>query len=153
MFVNKHFADIRWAYPKRWKVLFFLLGKLLCNFIEIALRHGCSPVNSLHIFRKLFSRNTSGWLLLSIGHLERPAEQSVKGCYYLIDGWVVGERGLISFKGQWTVLQFLVWIFNYFEKIVFNKRVLSCYTWYSGNCSDLALGNNHFINWTFGGSN
>ena len=37
--------------------------KLLCNFIEITLRHGCSPVNLLHIFRTLFSRNTSGWLL------------------------------------------------------------------------------------------
>ena len=24
---------------------------LLCNFIEIAFRHGCSPVNLLHIFR------------------------------------------------------------------------------------------------------
>ena len=24
---------------------------LLCNFIEIALRHGCSPVNLQHIFR------------------------------------------------------------------------------------------------------
>ena len=24
---------------------------LLCNFIEITLRHGCSPVNLLHIFR------------------------------------------------------------------------------------------------------
>ena len=38
--------------------------KLLCNFIEIALRHGCSPVNLLHIFRTPFPRNTSGWLLL-----------------------------------------------------------------------------------------
>ena len=38
--------------------------KLLCNFIEIALWHGCSPANLLHIFRTLFSRNTSGWLLL-----------------------------------------------------------------------------------------
>ena len=38
--------------------------KLLCNFIEIALRYGCSPVSLLHIFRKPFSRNTSGWLLL-----------------------------------------------------------------------------------------
>ena len=27
--------------------------KLLCNFIEIALWHGCSPVNLLHIFRHL----------------------------------------------------------------------------------------------------
>ena len=28
-------------------------NKLLCNFIEITLRHGCSPVNLLHIFRTL----------------------------------------------------------------------------------------------------
>ena len=41
--------------------------KLLCNFIEIALRHGCSPVNLLHISRTPFPRNTSGWLLLEIG--------------------------------------------------------------------------------------
>ena len=34
------------------------------NFIEITLRHGCSPVNLLHVFRTPFSRNTSGWLLL-----------------------------------------------------------------------------------------
>ena len=38
--------------------------KLLCNFIEIALRHGCSPVNLLHIFRIPFLKNTSGRLLL-----------------------------------------------------------------------------------------
>ena len=37
---------------------------LLCNFIEIALRHGCYPVNFLHIFRTPFSKNTSGGLLL-----------------------------------------------------------------------------------------
>ena len=30
------------------------------NFIEIALRHGCSPVNFLHTFRTPFPRNTSG---------------------------------------------------------------------------------------------
>ena len=38
--------------------------KLLCNFIEIALRHGCSPVILLHIFRTHFPRDTSWWLLL-----------------------------------------------------------------------------------------
>ena len=37
---------------------------LLCNFIEIALSHGCSPVNLLHIFRKPFPKNTSERLLL-----------------------------------------------------------------------------------------
>ena len=43
--------------------------KLLCNVSEIALRHGCSPVNLLHIFRTPFPRNTSEWLLLYFGPL------------------------------------------------------------------------------------
>ena len=37
---------------------------LKCNFIEITLRHGCSSVNLLAIFRTPFSRNTSEWLLV-----------------------------------------------------------------------------------------
>ena len=40
--------------------------KLQINFIEIALLHGCSPVNLLHIFRKPFPRDTSEWLLLCL---------------------------------------------------------------------------------------
>ena len=40
--------------------------KLQSNFIEITLRHGYSPVNSLHIFRLPFCRNTSGWLLMRL---------------------------------------------------------------------------------------
>ena len=38
--------------------------KLLCNFAEITLWHGCSPVNLLHIFRTPFPKNTSGRPLL-----------------------------------------------------------------------------------------
>ena len=38
---------------------------LLCNFIEIALRHGCSPVKLLLIFRTIFPKITPGWLLLN----------------------------------------------------------------------------------------
>ena len=34
------------------------------NFIEIALRHVCFPINLLHIFRTPLPKNTSGWLLL-----------------------------------------------------------------------------------------
>ena len=41
--------------------------RLLCNFTEIALRHGCSPVNLLHIFRTPFPRNSPGRLLLYLG--------------------------------------------------------------------------------------
>ena len=38
--------------------------KLLCNFIELLLRHGCSLLNLLHIFRTPFYKNGSGELLL-----------------------------------------------------------------------------------------
>ena len=38
--------------------------KLLSNFIEITLRHGCCPVNLLHIVRTSLPKNTSGRLLL-----------------------------------------------------------------------------------------
>ena len=38
----------------------------LCNFIETTLRHRCSPVYLLHIFRTPFPKNTCGRLLLAI---------------------------------------------------------------------------------------
>ena len=38
--------------------------KLLCNFIEITLQHGCSPGNLLHVFRTPFPKNTSRMMLL-----------------------------------------------------------------------------------------
>ena len=37
--------------------------KMVCNFIEITLQHGCSPENLLHTFRTPL-KNTSGGLLL-----------------------------------------------------------------------------------------
>ena len=40
--------------------------KQLCNFIEIALQHGCSPVNLLHIFRRPFYKNTYEGLLCCV---------------------------------------------------------------------------------------
>ena len=51
-----------------------LFCKLLCNFIEITLRHGCSPVNLLHTSRTLFTKNTPGRLLLN----------KVTGCRLLV---------------------------------------------------------------------
>ena len=37
---------------------------MLCNFIEITLQYGYSPVNLLHIFKTAFPKNNSEWLLL-----------------------------------------------------------------------------------------
>ena len=54
--------------------------KLLCNFIEIALRRGCSPVGLLHIFRTTFSRNISGWLLQN--KLCNAVKQKIESCLF-----------------------------------------------------------------------
>ena len=43
--------------------------KLQSNFTEIALGHGCSPVNVMHIIRIPFPQNTS-WRLLLIRQME-----------------------------------------------------------------------------------
>ena len=51
--------------------------KLQNSFIEIPLRHGCSPVNLLHIFRTPFLRNTSGWLLLYLSSTKFSANKKV----------------------------------------------------------------------------
>ena len=42
-----------------------ILIKLQSNFIKITSRHGCSPVNLLHILRTLLPNNTSRGLLLT----------------------------------------------------------------------------------------
>ena len=39
---------------------------LQSNFIEVTLRHECSPVNLLHIFRTPFHKNTYGGLPLEL---------------------------------------------------------------------------------------
>ena len=63
--------------------------KLQSNFIEIALRHGCSPVNLLHIFRIPLLKNTSGWLLLNIPsgelNLIKDLNELNKNVHYDID--------------------------------------------------------------------
>ena len=48
--------NMQQIYRTPWQVAF--------NFIEIALWHGCSQVNLLHIFRTPFPKNTSGGLFL-----------------------------------------------------------------------------------------
>ena len=47
-------------------------NKVALQFFEITLRHGCFPVNLLHIFRTLFPKNTPGRLLLLLKNKRRP---------------------------------------------------------------------------------
>ena len=54
--------------------------KLLSNFIEITLRHGCSFVNLLHIFRAPFPKNTSRWLLIELTYFQIFSLHSKSSC-------------------------------------------------------------------------
>ena len=60
--------------------------KLQSNFIEIALQHGCSPVNLLHIFRTSFPKNTSRRLLLNkaVKKIEHRLTTSSVSIYFLM---------------------------------------------------------------------
>ena len=62
--------------------------KLLFNFIEITLRHGCSSVNLLHIFRTPFLKNTPGkksfWKEASVKSKIRFSFILILFCYFYI---------------------------------------------------------------------
>ena len=78
-----------------------ILIKLLCNFIEIAFWHGCSPVNLLHIFRIPFYKNTCGGLLLTyilpfnLNQFSKP--WSAFSCIGLLDRQCMVRIGIFFF--------------------------------------------------------
>ena len=74
--------------------------KLLCNFIEITLRYGCSPVNLLHIFTTPFLKSTSGWLFLQ---LSRKVHMNNRICYFQNIRFLVTELGSKKII-RWNVL-------------------------------------------------
>ena len=63
--------------------------KLLCNFTEITHRHGCSPINLLHIFRTPFPRNTSDGLFLDDDPLFKTLHALREKCPYSELFWPV----------------------------------------------------------------
>ena len=71
MFLRKGVLKIRSKFTGEHPCRSAISIKLQSNFIEIALQHGCSPVNLLSISRTPFSKNTSEGLLLNIWSLFR----------------------------------------------------------------------------------
>ena len=65
VFLGKGVLKICSNFTAEYPCLSVISIKLLCNSIEIALRHGYSPVNLLQIFKTPFLKNTSEGLLLS----------------------------------------------------------------------------------------
>ena len=79
--------------------------KLLSNFIEIALKCGCFPVNLLYIFGPPFTINTSGCLLLTLWFV------SLLTTDFLQKSWFLGNEEFTScrrvhefFSGQLMTL-------------------------------------------------
>ena len=66
VFLRKGLLKIRSKFIEEHPCQSAISIKLLCNFIEIALWHGCSSVNLLHFLRAHFLKNTLGWLLRTI---------------------------------------------------------------------------------------
>ena len=83
--------------------------KLLCNFIEITLRHGCSPVNLLHIPRPPFLKNTTGWLLLNVNSTLKILNSKLKNLKWF---FIPEFRFYISFWILTLGFQIWFWFFN-----------------------------------------
>ena len=64
-----------------------ILIKLLCYFIEIIFRHGCSPINLRHIFRTFFLKSTCGWVLLDVSTTSNNLQKFVLFKFTLIGRW------------------------------------------------------------------
>ena len=58
--------------------------KLLCTFIDIRLRLGCSPINLLYIFRTPFPQNTYRGLLLHKSALFKTNHKDIRFTFYFI---------------------------------------------------------------------
>ena len=78
---NIHLPEVAIQRCSVEKVFKKYAATLRCNFIEIVLWHGCSPVNLLHIFRTPFRKNTSEWLLLTYSNSK--TERLERGVKYV----------------------------------------------------------------------
>ena len=97
---------------------------MLCNFIEITLWHGCSPVNLLNNFRTPFPENTSRGLLLTKsgkihpndGKISAATLQNLPEMIALLD---IDPVALISLYCSW-IKQSAFWLRANLKLVVLN---------------------------------
>ena len=76
VFLGKGVLKICGQFTEKYSCRSVILIKLLlCNFINIALWHGCFPVNFLHTFRTLFLKNIYGEQFLGCKQPDQPCEK------------------------------------------------------------------------------
>ena len=124
--------------------------KLLCNFIEITLRHGFSPVNLLHIFRTPFLKNISGWLLLNVAQkslrvwkkYKRSLFSSVQHCYMFLT-----KSSKMNCKvPHFCKISIIVYIF---DRFLCQRRFLQDLLWVSVCSAKFLVGSGGFLLWFF----
>ena len=76
-----------------WPFFIVIYERINLNFIEIALRHGWSPLNLLHISRTPFPKNTCGRLLLN-----NPFHASFQRIYFGTLAWNALAKVYLDFE-------------------------------------------------------
>ena len=133
MFLRKAVLKIRSKFTGEHPCQSAISIKLQSNFIEIALRHGCSAVNLLHIFRTAFPKKISGWQLLylkpcqtsKIFFLRQKAERFCrkppiifeKSC--ILNSWRSSgyNSGIGKVPNYWTIYIVILTLSQWFYKI------------------------------------
>ena len=81
-------------------------NKVALQLFEITLRHGCSPVNLLHIFRTPFLKNTSGWMLLDVKTFSVNPKK-VRFLSFSYD--VISLWNMLFMDGHWYIKWNMLW--------------------------------------------
>ena len=104
-------------------VIFNCKLQLQSNFIEITLRHVCSPVHLLYIFRTPFHKNSSGRLLLVASSNSR---------------WVIFKQyeSLYPFRAKFSFLTSMFKIFSHSNILSAKKLSFRCLPCFKHSYSD-----------------
>ena len=109
--------------------------KLLCDIIEIALRHGCYPVNLLHISRTPFLKNTYGGLYIpryvDDSHARFGSRNNANEFLNVLDSQDPQIQYTIEYENEHKELNFL--------DVTIKDSIFCLYTVYSVYCQQESL--------------
>ena len=116
VFIEKGVLKICSKFTKEHQCRNAISIKLQSNFIEILFRHGCSPVNSLHIFRTPFLKNTSRRLLLMVNTMMENKKGFTNIVISFLRSWSHKPCSAtrISEKGSKYKLKLLLFFLSYY---------------------------------------
>ena len=107
-----------------------ILIKLLWNFIEIALRRGCAPVNLLHLFRTPFPMNTYFYYLVLLLLHDYFCNVFLPLTLYCNSSWLL-EADLSIFQNSYFSRH--LWGFTSFSLLfIWDLTIITVFCFFSG---------------------